>query len=77
MCVTRRGCDGRAMPRKRITIVLELDQADDSPSGRARLADGTARRFYGWIGLGEAIDSLARTAATVTPPNTSKGKESP
>jgi len=47
------------MARKRITIVLELDQVHDTPSGRARLADGTARRFHGWLGLAEAIDALA------------------
>lgn len=65
------------MARKRITIVLELDQVDDSPSGRARLADGTARRFHGWLGLAEAIDSLARASMSVTSQDTSKSKESP
>jgi hypothetical protein len=49
------------MARTSITIVLELDEATDRPSGCARLPDGTAREFHGWIGLTEAIDSLART----------------
>lgn len=69
--------DGRAMARTSITIVLELDETTDSPSGRARLADGTARDFHGWLGLAEAIDALARTPASLGPADTTDGKETP
>ena len=48
------------MARPSITIVLELDEATDSPSGCARLPDGTTREFHGWLGLAEAIDVLGR-----------------
>ena len=41
----------------RITIVLELDRTADTPVGQARLPDGTARTFHGWLGLSELIDS--------------------
>jgi hypothetical protein len=47
------------MAGARITIVLELDEADDSPIGTARLPDGTSRTFHGWLALAGAIDSLA------------------
>jgi len=54
------------MARTTITIVLELDEATDCPSGSARLPDGTARTFHGWLGLAAALDSLAcRTAGAV------------
>ncbi len=49
-----------ATARTSITIVVDLDEATDTPSGSARLPDGTAREFHGWIGLAEAIDALAR-----------------
>lgn len=48
------------MARTSITIVLELDHASDCPSGSARLPDGTACDFHGWLGLTEALDSLTR-----------------
>jgi hypothetical protein len=59
------------MARTSITIDLELDEATDSPSGRACLPDGTAREFHGWLGLAAAIDSLARahTRAAADTPN--------
>ena len=63
------------MARASVTIVLELDETTDSPSGCARLADGTAREFHGWLGLAEAIDSLARTSASLGPADMSNGKE--
>lgn len=47
------------MARTSITIVLELDETADTPVGVARLPDGTSRTFHGWLGLAEAIDSLA------------------
>lgn len=47
------------MARTGITIVLELDDSADTPVGTARLPDGTCRPFHGWLGLAEAIDSLA------------------
>lgn len=47
------------MARTGITIVLELDESADTPVGSARLPDGTCRPFHGWLGLAEAIDSLA------------------
>ena len=40
-----------------LTIVLELEAAVDSPTGTARLPDGTSRTFHGWLGLAEAIDA--------------------
>ena len=61
------------MARTSITIVLELDEATDSPSGSARLADGTTREFHGWLGLAAAIESLARMSASATPADTSNG----
>ena len=64
------------MAHTSITIVLELDEAPDSPSGRASLPDGTAREFHGWLGLTAAIDSLARahTGAAADTPN---GRDTP
>lgn len=55
------------MTRTTITIVLELDDSTDCPSGSARLQDGTAREFHGWLGLSAALDSLARTSRSTTP----------
>jgi hypothetical protein len=52
------------MARPSITIDLELDETTGSPSGSARLPDGTVREFHGWLGLAEAVDSLARTPDT-------------
>jgi hypothetical protein len=49
--------------RKSITIVLELDDTADTPVGSARLLDGPCRTFHGWLGLAEAIDSLAGMTA--------------
>jgi len=46
-----------------VTIVVELDPAVEVPAGSARLPEGTARPFYGWLGLAEAIDSLAGLSA--------------
>jgi hypothetical protein len=43
-----------------ITIVFELDETSDRPCGSAHLPDGTSREFYGWLGLAEAVDALAR-----------------
>ena len=51
----------RGMAHTTITIVLELDESTDHPSGCARLPDGTAREFHGWLGLAATLDSLART----------------
>ena len=50
-----------------ITIVLELDETTDSPSGCARLPDGTTREFHGWLGLAEAIGVLGRPPEAVEP----------
>jgi hypothetical protein len=50
-----------------ITIVLELDVSTDCPSGSARLQDGIAREFHGWLGLATALDSLARTPGSPAP----------
>lgn len=69
------------MARTSITIILELDQALDetvtSPAGSARLPDGPGRRFMGWLGLAEAIDTLARTPLGVLPTDTSQARETP
>jgi len=48
------------MAHRSITIVLELDEAADSPSGSARLPDGTTRDFHGWLGLADVITALGR-----------------
>ena len=77
MCPARRSAIVRRMARTSITIVLELDEATDSPSGSARLADGTSRDFHGWLGLAEAIDSLARASVGVTPTDSPNAKETP
>jgi hypothetical protein len=75
------GLAGRAivtpMARTSITITLEIDEATDSPSGCARLQDGTAREFHGWLGLAAAIDSLARAVVSATATDTSTDKETP
>jgi hypothetical protein len=63
------------MAHTTITIVLELDGTRDSPSGCARLPDGRAREFHGWLGLAEAIDALARTPVSVPPTDPPNGKE--
>ena len=55
------------MARTTITIVLEFDRPADCPSGWARLQDGTAREFHGWLGLAAALDSLARTPGAAVP----------
>ena len=55
------------MARTTITIVLELDESTDCPSGSARLQDGTACEFHGWLGLAAALDSLARTSGSAVP----------
>lgn len=70
-------CDGRAMAR--ITIVLELDQTADTPVGQARLPDGTARTFHGWLGLSEVIDSCIGGDAPgdAASPGSSSGPASP
>ena len=52
------------MARTTVTIVFELDQASDCPSGSARLPDGTSRDFHGWLGLTEALNALARADGT-------------
>ena len=75
MCAAARRAIVTPMARTSITIVLELDETTDSPSGSARLPDGTAREFHGWLGLTEAIDSLARTSESGTPADTSTGRE--
>ena len=59
--------DRGRMARTTTTIVLELDQTTDCPSGSARLTDGTSRDFHGWLGLAEAIDVLAQTPVGATP----------
>ena len=46
-----------------IVLVLELQPGADIPAGSARLPGGTPRRFHGWLGLAEAIDSLTGTSA--------------
>ena len=60
------GGDRRRMAHATITIVLELESTE-CPSGSARLPDGTARKFHGWLGLAAALDSLARRAAGPVP----------
>jgi hypothetical protein len=63
--------------RTSITIVLELDDTSDTPVGSARLPDGTCRTFHGWLGLAEAIDSLAGMSAPggAKPSNASRHAE--
>ena len=50
-----------------VTIVLELDEWTDCPSGSVRLPGGTAREFHGWLALAAALDSLVRTPASSVP----------
>jgi hypothetical protein len=65
------------MARTSVTIVLELDETTDSPVGRARVPGGPSREFHGWIGLAEAIDSLARTPEGVGQPEPTHERETP
>ena len=67
MASPARGAIVGRMARTTITIVLELDGSTECPSGLARLEDGTAREFHGWLGLAAALDSLARTSANAVP----------
>jgi len=60
MCRAVRCAIVSRMARTSITIVLELDESTDCPSGCARFPDGTTREFHGWLGLAEAIDVLRR-----------------
>ena len=60
------------MARPSITIVLELDETTDSPSGCARRPDGTTREFHGWLGLAEAIGVLGRPPEADDPKPTRK-----
>jgi hypothetical protein len=46
-----------------VTIVLELDESADCPSGTATGPGGAAREFHGWLGLAEAIAALTHLAA--------------
>ena len=55
--------DRDGVARTSITIVLELDEATDRPAGSARLLGGQPRMFHGWLGLAEAIDTLARVGS--------------
>ena len=75
MCRAELTRDRDAMARTSITIVLELDETTDGPAGRARLPDGTPREFHGWLGLAEAIDSLARTSEGVSHSETPHERE--
>lgn len=63
------------MARKSITIVMEFDETEDSPTGRACLPDGTTREFHGWLGLAEAIDALARQSTSEASIPTASRKE--
>lgn len=56
-----------------ITLVLELDETTDCPSGHIRLADGSACEFHGWLGLAEVIDSFVRASASLR--HAAKGEE--
>jgi len=64
-----------ATPRTSITIVIDLDETTDTPSGSARLPDGTAREFHGWIGLAEAIDVLTRMSQASRRPHLNEREE--
>ena len=59
------------------TIVLEIDEMADCPSGRAHLQGGPSREFHGWLGLTEVIDVLARTLVDNGPMATTNGEETP
>ena len=63
------------MARTSITIVLELDETSDHPAGSARLPDGPPRRFHGWLGLAEALDTLARALGPRRPRRTQRHLE--
>lgn len=65
------------MARTSVTIVLELDETADTPVGRAHVLGGPSREFHGWIGLAEAIDSLARTHEGVGHCETPHERETP
>ena len=65
------------MARTSVTIVLELDETTDTPVGRAHVPGGPSREFHGWIGLAEAIDSLARTSVGVSQSEPSHERETP
>ena len=65
------------MARTSVTIVLELDQTTDIPMGHARVPGGPDREFHGWLGLAEAIDSLARTHECVSHPEPANERETP
>ena len=45
-----------------IEINLELELDGDTVTGCARFADGSSRRFSGWIGLMGVVDSLLEGA---------------
>ena len=45
-----------------IEINLELELDGDTVTGCARFADGSSRRFSGWIGLMGLVDSLLEGA---------------
>ncbi len=46
------------MPEDAIRILLEVDVADESLTGRASAGDGAVRTFTGWLGLVSALDAL-------------------
>jgi hypothetical protein len=63
MRVAGSASDPRGMARTSITVDLDFDETIDSPSGTARLADGTSRTFHGWLALAEAIGAFATRPA--------------
>jgi hypothetical protein len=50
--------DAGLMQATTTAISLELSPDGDSVSGLARVADGKARRFSGWLGLLSTIEAL-------------------
>lgn len=58
-----RGLDAAGMEHKPIVVVLELQQVDDSLSGRITGPDGESTAFTGWLGLNARLDTLLREAA--------------
>lgn len=50
------------MTEDAIRILLEVDVADESLTGRASTSDGTTRTFSGWLGLLGALDAMLPTS---------------
>lgn len=59
---------GQVTAANTIRIVLDVELVDESPSGYAATADGTRRKFAGWLGLLSALEALLPSSGPADDP---------